>query len=163
MSAKYSLGHKACRKIHKDIVNSTNGYSLTITLKPYFNKDPVNIQYRQLTQDVIALLHKLDRYYNIIMLSPEFTKDFNVHYHCYFILPDDMDIISFEQNFKRLRTKKGSIGSNYKLKQIDSVSKELLDYPFKDIDRTLRYSKVDNCLFNPYHSVLMGRNPWKII
>jgi len=163
MIEKLCLAHRRAKKIHKQIVQHPNAYSLTITLKPYYNKDPVHDQFRSLTGDLTLLLKRLDRYYNLIMITPEFTKEFNVHYHCYFILPSDMDIQTFEQNFKRLRTKKGCIGTNYKLKKVDEVTDKLIEYPFKDVERTLRYSRIDNCLFNPYHSILTGRNSWKII
>lgn len=163
MSQKFALGHKTARKTHKAIVNDPNGYSLTITLKPYYNKEPVHNQYRALTSDLTLLINRLNRYFNIVMMTPEFTKDYNVHYHCYFVLPTEMDIQTFEQNFKRLRTKKGCIGTNYKLKKIDEVTENLVNYPFKDIERTLKYSQIDNCLFSPYHSIIQGRNPWKII
>lgn len=160
---KYKLGHSKAKKAHSSIVNHANSYSLTLTLKPYYNSLPVHEQYRKYTADLTALFLKLNRYYNIIMCTPEFTKEYNIHYHTYFVLPDEMDIETFEQNFKRLRTKGGCIGTNYKLKKIDEVTEVLENYPFKDIERTLKYSKIDNCLFTPWHGIMYGRNPWKII
>lgn len=163
MTERFCLGHKKAKKFHNSIIEDGNSYSLTVTLKPYYNSMPVNEQFRMFSNELINLLVKLNRYYNILMFTPEFTKDFNIHFHIYFVLPDDMDIEVFNQNFKRLRLKKSCIGPNYKLKKVDSVTDILREYPFKDVERTLKYSKIDNCLFQPYHGIIKGLNPWKII
>lgn len=162
MEQRFVLGHRKAKKIHKEIVSAPNAYSLTITLKPYYNSQPVHEQHRLMQNELRNLLVKLNRYYNVVMFTPEFTKDYNIHYHCYFILPQEMDVQTFNQNFKRLRLKRGVIGPNYKLKQVDDVTETLINYPFKDITRTLKYSSIENCLFQPYHAVIQGRNPWKL-
>lgn len=163
MENKYVLGHRKAKKNHEQIVKHENSYSLTLTLKPYYHSLPVHEQHRLMSHELKQLLLKLNRYYNVIMTTPEFTKAFVIHYHCYFVLPQEMDEQVFEQNFKRLRLKRGVIGPNYKLKKIDEITDKLINYPFKDIERTLKYSSIENCLFQPYHSIIMGHNSWKII
>jgi hypothetical protein len=160
---KYALGHKHAKSTHERIISSERAYSLTTTLKPYYNSEPVHNQHNLYLAQLIPLLHKLNRYYNELMFTPEFTKDFNIHFHIYFILPTDISIETFDQNWKRLCSKRGVIGRNYKLKQIDSVTPELKNYPFKDKERTIRYSQIENCLFKPYHGILNGKNSWKIL
>lgn len=163
MEQKLCLGHRKAKKNHHEIVKHENSYSLTLTMKPYYHSLPVHEQHRMMSHELKNLLTKLNRYYNVIMTTPEFTKAFVIHYHCYFVLPQEMDIQVFEQNFKRLRLKRGVIGPNYKLKKVDEVTDTLLNYPFKDIQRTCKYSSIENCLFTPYHSIIMGHNSWKII
>lgn len=163
MLKRYSLGHSKAREIHKQIVNHPNSYSLTITLKPYYNSFPIHEQHRYFQQDLNKMFERLDRYYNKAMISPEVTKRHNLHYHCYFILPDEVDHIVFEQNFKLYRYKKTCIGPDYKLKKVDEITDTLLNYPFKDINRTTMYSNIVNCLFQPTHTCYSGRNSWKII
>jgi len=152
MYEKYSLGDQKARDTHKDIVNSGIGYSLTLTLKPRYNSLPVHEQYNKFSLNIRKLFNELENYYKLVMISFEFTKDFNVHAHLY-LTSNVEDIQTFEQNFKRLKSGYDFIGTNYRLKKIDLVSDELLNYPFKDIERTNKYSKIDNCLFNPFHYV----------
>lgn len=163
METKYKLGHSRAKKTHKQIVSHLNSYSLTMTLKPYYNSLPAYEQYRLYSNELRNLLIKMNRYYNIIMSTPEFTKEYNLHYHLYFILPDEMDIQTFEQNLKKFMLKRGVIGRNYKLKKIDEVTEKLINYPFKDLERTNKFSNIQGCLFTPYHSIINGLNPWKII
>lgn len=163
MSTKYGLGHKTARKLHTEIINSPNAYSLTLTLKPYYNSLPIYEQHRMMEESIKQLFKKLHRYYNKVMYTPEVTKQHNIHYHCYIVLPQELNHIVFDQNFRKSRTKKGSIGPNYKLKEIDEVSDELNNYPFKDIQRTQMYSDINGCLFKPCHTIVNGLNSWKII
>lgn len=152
---KYSLGSDKARETHRNIININNGYSLTITSNPRNNSLPVNEQYTKLNRDLLTIFKELGHYYNLLMWSPEFTKDYNIHFHVYF-KTDVEDIQIFEQNFKKSKKFSKNIGFMYKLKKIDSLSPELTDYPFKDIDRTLKYSTIENCLFHPYHYVIKG-------
>lgn len=176
MEKRYKLGHKKAIKIHNDIINRPNAYSLTLTLKPYYNALPIHEQYNKYTANLSAMMKRMNRTYNIVMATPELTKEFNIHYHLYLQLPIDQDHILFEQSLKSCITKTGVIGRNYRLKKIDEVTDILKGYPFKDIERTLyvrdrlpRISnnttneKNSNCLFNPFHSVFTGKNSWKII
>lgn len=156
---KYTLGSDKARKTHRDIIISDNSYSLTITLNPRFYCLPVNEQYNKSTREIRTIMDGLSHYYNEMFITPEFTKDYNVHYHCYFTMPCDGDVMVFEQNWKRLRNQTKTIGFNYRLKKIDEVTTELTNYPFKDIERTTKYSKVENCLFNPYHLFIKGQQP----
>lgn len=163
MSTKYCLGHKTARKLHTEIINSPNAYSLTLTLKPYYNSLPLYEQHRMMEESMKQLFKKLNRHFNKVMYTPEVTKQHNIHYHCYIVLPEGVSYVVFEQNFKKSRTKKGSIGANYKFKEIDEVTDILNSYPFKDIARTTSYAAINGCLFNPSHTFLNGLNSWKII
>lgn len=148
---KHKLGAVKAKANHNRIINSDYSYSLTITLNRYWNTFPVNEQYNKLSCELVKVFKELAPYYVELMMTPEFTVDYNVHFHVYFILSDSIDAIVFEQNWKRLICKSKVIGFIYKLKKVDEVTDRLKDYPFKDVERTLKYSKVENCLFNPYH------------
>jgi hypothetical protein len=101
------------------------------------------------------------------MFSPELNKANVIHIHCYLVLPLGEDHLRFEQSLKRHRTKAGVIGPNYKLKIVDEITERLLNYPFKDIERTLyvksRIDGIGNLIFDPYHLIIQGYNSWKII
>lgn len=161
MLTKYSLGHKEARKIHSRIINALNSYALMISLNPRYNIDPINIQFYNLDNELRCLFKRLNRTFNEIMYTPELTKDTNLHYHVYFTMPEEMTHEVFEQQFKLLRRKSSYIGSYYKLTKIDDPEGEIKEYPFKDIQRTRRISKIDNVLFIPYHGYLKGQSPFK--
>lgn len=164
---RYSLGNSKARNIHSNIINSPNSYSLTLTLKPYYNALPINEQFNKMIQDTHRLFTNINRTYNIIMITPELTKDYNIHLHAYLQLPIDEDYIRFLQSFKKHLCKRSVIGRNFKLKKIDCVTDKLTNYPFKDIERTKhvknRLDGIGNLLFTPYHLILTGFNSWKII
>jgi len=157
MYEKFTLGHDKAREVHNSIINIDSGYSLTLTLNPRFNSLPVNEQYRKFSKELKELFTEIEAYFNVLMISFEFTKDYNIHAHVYFNTAVE-DIQLFEQNFKKQKQKYISIGRNYKLKKIDEISDELKNYPFKDIERTMKYSKLENVLFNPFHYVKRNHN-----
>lgn len=148
---KYKLGAKKAIHHHRNIVSNGSAYSLTVTLNPYWNSFPVHEQYNKLSRELLLVLKELGPYYSDMFITPEFTKDYNIHFHCYFKLGTEVEIETFHQNWKRLSCKSKTIGRDHKLKYIDEITETLLKYPFKDIERTTKYSMVDNCLFNPYH------------
>lgn len=76
-------------------------------------------------------------------------------------MPEGMHHDVFEQQFKALRKKTSAIGANYSLKLIDDPEGDIKDYPFKDIERTKKISKIDNVLFSPYHGYYKGQSPFK--
>lgn len=164
---KYKLGHKKAVKTHNDIITHVNSYSLTLTLKPYANSMPIHEQFRKMMKDITEAFTEINRTYNIVMFTPELTKDYNIHVHAYLVLPLEEDHIRFEQAFKTVRRKALVIGPNYKLKKIDEITDALKKYPFKDIERTesvrqriegKNYESRANVLFEPYHLILKGMN-----
>lgn len=148
---KLKLGANKAKAHHSRIIDSGNAYSLTVTLNRYYNTFPVNEQYNKLSAELVRIFKELGPYYKELMMTPEFTKDYNVHFHVYFVLSDNVEIILFEQNWKRLICRNKVIGFMYKLKFVDEITEVLRGYPFKDIERTKKYSEVENCLFSPYH------------
>lgn len=147
---KYTLGNSKAREAYNNIITSANAYSLTLTINPRYYCLPVNEQYNKSMREVKILMRNLSHYYNEMFITPEFTKDYNIHYHIYFKMTCE-DYVTFEQNFKKYRNQTKLLGYNYRLKKVDEVTEELKGYPFKDIERTTRYSNVDNCLFKAYH------------
>lgn len=145
----WTLGHKKAVAKHEEIVNHNYSYSLTITLNPYYNSYSMDDQYNSMKRDIIGLLKEIGAFYEQAMITPEYTKDYNLHWHCYIVITKD--IMVFEQNMKHHKRKFKMIGFNYKLKKIDSVTNELKGYPFKDIQRTNSYSEALFNRFNPTH------------
>lgn len=154
---KYALGKDKAKSIHNDIINDDNAFSLTVTLNPYYNSLPVHEQYRHMSNDLVKIFKEIAPYYNELMMTPEFTQDYNVHFHCYLKLPFDAEMITFEQNWKRARMGSKYVGKMYKLKKVDEITEILKGYPFKDVERTIRYSQVENCLFTPNHYVFRSK------
>lgn len=154
---RYNLGSDKAKEIHNSIINGDGAYSLTVTLNPFFNSLPVHEQYNKLSRELVKVFKEIGSYYNELMMTPEFTKDYNVHFHCYLKLPRDEDYQVFEQNWKKAKMGLKTIGRMYKLKMVDEVSPELKNYPFKDNERTIKYSQIDNCLFTPNHYVFRSK------
>lgn len=162
MYEKFQLGADKAREVHTSIISDVRGHTLTLTLRPYYNSFPVNEQYRKFSNDIKKLFIEIEAYYNTLMISFEFTKDYNIHAHLYFTTEVE-DLQLFEQNFKKCKRKFDSIGINYKLKPIGGLQgiedfEALNNYPFKDIERTLKYSKLENVLFKPFHYVKRCHN-----
>jgi len=145
----WTLGSKKAVAKHLSIVNSENAYSLTLTLNPFYNSLSIIDQYNKCQSEVIKLVKELGPYFTEFMITGEFTKEFNVHWHCYFVMK--CEYMVFEQNMKHLKYKYKLIGNNYKLKLIDNVTDNLKGYPFKDIERTNSYAEAMMQRFNPRH------------
>jgi len=144
----YSLGHDDARIIHTEIINNiANNYSLTITLNPYYRSYTCSLQYKSMLKELKEIF-KNNAYYETLMFTCEYTQEMNCHFHCYFTTSN---VIYFEQFFKQQIKNSKHIGKVYKLKKIDEISVELLEYPFKDIDKTLYLDKAIS--FNPKHYV----------
>lgn len=162
MYEKFTLGNDKARAVHTAIIDDKRGYSLTLTLNPRYNCLPVNEQYRKFSQQIKKLFIDIEQYYNTLMISFEFTKDYNIHAHLY-LVSEVEDFALLEQNFKKEKQKYDSIGRNYKFYNIggkDNICDydALNDYPFKDIERTKRYSVLENVMFKPFHYVRRCHN-----
>jgi len=145
----WTLGSKKAVTKHLSIVNSEKAYSLTLTLNPFYNSYSVIEQYNEYTKQIIKLVKEIGAYFTEFMITPEFTKEHNIHYHCYFVMRCEPFV--FEQNMKHHKFKYKMIGNNYKLKLIDEVSDILKGYPFKDIERTNMYAEAMMNRFKPTH------------
>lgn len=162
MYEKYILGHDKAREVHTSIICDQRGYSLTLTLNPRYNILPVNEQYRKFSNEIKKLMTDIEQYYNVLMVSFEFTKDYNIHAHLY-LTSEVEHFVLLEQNLKKAKLRYDSIGRNYKFYCIGGKDRiidydVLNDYPFKDIERTLQYSRLENVLFKPFHYVKRCHN-----
>jgi len=145
----WTLGSKKAVTKHLSIINSENSYSLTLTLNPFYNSLSIIDQYNKCQSEVIKLAKELGPYFAEMMITGEYTKEYNIHWHIYFVMKG-LPMV-FEQNMKHLKYKYKLIGNNYKLKLIDEVSDALKGYPFKDIERTNSYAEAMMQRFNPRH------------
>lgn len=146
---RMSLGHIKAWHLHEDLANIQDGYSLTLTINPYYNVNSMDTQYNLLLKDITAFMKELGPFYRKAMITPEYTKDYNCHFHIYF--KSDKTMLNIDQQIKYLKHKYKHIGKNYKLKKIDEVSDELKKYPFKDIDKTKHYAEACENRMEPKH------------
>lgn len=146
---KWTLGSQKAIAKHEEIVSKMNSYSLTMTINPFYNSYSMDDQYNQMVKQIVNLFKELGPYYEELMITPEYTKEYNLHWHVYFVTNHDHMI--FEQNMKHHKLKYKMIGFNYKLKKIDDVTNNLKSYPFKDIERTNHFSEALSQRFNPQH------------
>lgn len=146
---RLTLGSSKARKLHEQIVSHNNCYSLTITLNPWFNTLSMCDQFDRTQKEIIAFFKEMAPYFKESMASPEFTEDYNIHYHCYIVANNDE--LAFIQNVKHHIVKHKVFGKVWKLKKVDEVTNNLKGYPFKDIERTTSYSEALGYRFNPKH------------
>lgn len=151
----WALDSRKANAKHLQIISGNNSYSLTVTLNPRYNHYDVVTQYKDYTRELIKLMKEIGPFYSEMMLTPEFTKDHNIHFHCY--IDTKYDPFVFEQMFKQKKLPYKMIGINYKLKKIDSVTPELIKYPFKDTMRTTMYAEATFNNFQPTHIYLRPR------
>lgn len=147
------LGCQKARDIHLDIVQGKRSYSLTVTLNPHWQMLPMNEQHDNLKREVKGIFSQMVEFYDVAMITPEFTENYDIHFHCYFKLREGVEIITFDQNFKKCRCKTKYTGRNYKLKYVDNPTERIINYPFKDNNKVIHYSQIKNCMFKPSHTV----------
>lgn len=155
---QYLLGDANAKSVHEQIIMSNDAYTLTLTLNPFYNKLSVDEQYNKMVADVKALFERLGPFIKEVFITAEYTQDYNVHFHVYFT---SSDIFAFEQNYKYYKKQYYTIGNNYKLKKIDQVTAALKNYPFKDIERTLKYADAVFNRFVPRHIHIISVNTFK--
>lgn len=155
----YLLGDEHAKDLHNMIITSNDSYSLTLTLNPFYNKLSIDEQHNKMIVDVKTLFERLGPFIKDVLITPEFTENYNVHFHIYFTCND---IFAFEQNYKYHKKQLYTIGNNYKLKKIDEVTKSLKNYPFKDIDRTMKYADAVFNRFIPRHTYIRSANTFKL-
>lgn len=149
--SKFSLGSRKAVRTHEDIVESEHCYSLTITLNPYYNSLSMDDQYNKMSKELIAFFGEMAPSFQIAMSTPEYTVDHNLHWHNYIVMNNDPMV--FQQNIKHYIRQHKTFGRMYKLKIVDEVTDRLLEYPFKDIQRTNSYSEALSARFNPQHYI----------
>lgn len=150
-----ALGTDTAKEHHAHIVNHPNSFSLTITLNPMYNHLICGSQYRHLLREYYKIFTDWDAKFHKVMITPEITKQLNIHLHTYFILNNIEDWAELEQIIRTQLKPNSYIGKMYKLKKVDSVSSVLLNYPFKDIERTKMLGNVKKAEFHPHHTLLM--------
>jgi len=152
----YKLGHDTVRQHHIKICNDLeNGYSLTITLNPRKNHDSIIDQYRGLRSECIRVLKQLGHKFEIAIMTPEITKEGNIHFHVYLKLYNGINPYAFQELFKY--EKKGNnqwIGTNFKLKKIYEVTDNLLNYPFKQNQQMRELSENLGNLITFVHTII---------
>lgn len=146
---QWTLGSAKAVTKHHSIVNNNKCYSLTITLNPYYKSYSMDDQYNNMKQQVIDFFKEMGPNIEEAMITPEFTEDYNLHWHCYIVAKYDEMV--FQQNIKHFIKQHKMLGRVFMLKKIDEVTERLKEYPFKDIQRTNHFSEALSARFNPKH------------
>jgi hypothetical protein len=152
----YKLGHATVKEHHTKICNDlNNSYSLTVTLNPRMNHDSIIDQYRGLRGELIRVFKQIGHKFEKLIMTPEVTKEGNIHFHVYLTLYTGVNPYAFQELFKY--EKKGNnkwIGTNFKFKKIDETTDNLINYPFKQ-NQQMREIQENLCnLISFVHTII---------
>lgn len=146
-------------RTHEEIINMPIAYSLTFTLNLKKNHLLAGPQYKGMLKQLEGFIITGSHLWTKFMMTPELTKECNIHFHCYYNPTTCHDEDQVHTLIKLMYDFRGYVGQNYKLKKIDSVTPELSKYPFKDFERTLRVAALPKCKFNPRHIIYNKEAP----
>ena len=132
----------------------TGGEYCSITFTLYKNNDDILTQFRKATleiedacffwaekyakkKELWGTRNEVSPYFEELIIIPELTETFNIHFHGFIKLNNYLDFPYFHNEVKKFCTHSKYIGSQFKLKQYDDLIKELpyggtcQGYPFK--------------------------------
>lgn len=126
-------------------------YSLTITLNPRLYNADILTQYREAVREIKKLFYYRqgksreivwNPYIYKVYVSPELTKTNNIHFHG-IVVCDPTQAHNIRDTIKGHTWKCDTLGRQHSFKQIDMVTTELINYPFKDLETLKKYSSSD--------------------
>lgn len=157
------LDSKKAHKVHEEIVRDVKSYSLTFNISKILMDRSMKEQYTQGRNAILRLFKNLSSLFLKGMVSGEFNKNKNMHFHCYFTsncetaeqLRDAIKtyIVHEWHNLWTLE------GKGWRLKKVDEISDELDNYPFKDIARTNVLLKFSCVQFQMSHTIFERKIP----
>lgn len=154
-SKNYNFDDPEAKKHHIEITAKINSFSLMFTLNKFMYSAPLYIQHNESKKELRKFFKSFVHDMNMseLMITPELTKDLNIHWHCYgtLIMLDN----AMDQRLKNFVFRNKVMGNYYKFTMINGhyLNKEaLLDYPFKDTKKTMTLcNALANC--RPIHTV----------
>lgn len=151
------LGSNKAIATHHEIINHEKAYSLTFNISKHLMNHNMKDQYMQGRNAILRVFKNLSSLFTKGMVSLEFNKNKNAHFHSYFIsncetseMLRDAIKTYIPHEWQSLWT---SEGNGWRLKVIDSITDELSQYPFKDIPRTQLLVKCSYKDFEAKHTI----------
>lgn len=143
------------KKIQSLIV--LGNYSLTFNITKHLANEDIGSQYKRGLRDIISLFNDMAAYIPDASISVELNKNDQIHFHCY--IKTTLDSFTLTDTIKyHIQKYKHTLwqlhGHGWRLKIIDEVKTELLEYVFKDEQRTIEYNKLTLGRFNPKHVII---------
>jgi len=140
--------HKQARKYYKEVygaaehVSDSGVYSLTFNITKNCANQHRQKSYQDSNKDVRNFYNELGPYIRNCFIATELNKSGQIHYHTYFQLIDSkLNVDKLVDLIKLILSDKRSLwkdhGYGWRLKNVDCLSPEFINYPFKDINRTI--------------------------
>jgi hypothetical protein len=145
---------KKAKTLIRSLITLGN-YSLTLNINTRLrDTEDLASQYKIALRDIVLFFNDLFAYVPKASISVEFNKNEQIHFHCYFATsvetPIIVDLIKF--HIKKYKKSLWILeGHGWKLKIIDEITQELLNYVFKDEERTLTFQTRTMGRFIPKH------------
>lgn len=153
---KLKSGCDKMRQLHHDIIRRVNSYSMTFNITKNLANEHRQKTYVDSIKEIKYLFEKIGPFLNEVTISPEYNKNNQIHWHCYFDTKEGVtgdklvDAIKYHITACR-KVLWTDQGYGWKLKAIDELTEVLDNYPFKDIERGATLSKECYQPFELYH------------
>lgn len=143
----YSLDDNNIKDYYIANLNNADCYSITFTLHPSLNNADILTQYRKAIQEIKSskiFYRKNKKLFDVhpdfeeMIIVPELTQKLNIHFHGYFKCnPASAGL--FQNEFKKLCFHSQILGRQHTFKNIDKMTDELRNYPFKEIEQLKKF------------------------
>lgn len=144
----YSLNDNNLKDYYIATLNNDDCYSITLTINPLLNNADILTQYRKAIMEIKSskIFYRKDKKlfdvhpdFEEMILVPELTpKNLNIHFHGYFKCnPEKAQY--FQNEFRKMCYHSQVLGRQHMFKNIDNMTDELRNYPFKDLDQLMKF------------------------
>lgn len=143
----YDLNDPMIKEYYQAHIDSDSCRSITLTLNPVMYNADILTQYRTAIQELkkskIFFFKQKGQItvhpdFEEMIVIPELTDTLNIHFHGYFKCnPEKAQY--FYNEFRKFTYKNEVFGRQMMFKNIDKMTDELKDYPFKDINELLKF------------------------
>jgi len=143
---------------HHELVRSNKCYSLTFNITTQLNHENQKTIFSKALRSIIKIFKSLNGSFQGGMITLEYNKQNQQHFHAYFMSPIETEFTLLDQIKTEMVIHKKILWTDpdhgYKLKKVDEITDKLLNYPFKDILRTKQIADMAHDHFNPTHVLL---------
>jgi hypothetical protein len=158
----HPLDSTKAKDCHKYLITTGKCYSLTINISTSITCHSEKVVYQLSHATIKKILTGLNGNFQGGMVTMEYNKNKQQHFHIYFLSPVENEHTLIDQ-LKELfcRYPKilwNSCGNGWRLKKVDEVTPELTNYPFKDCKRTQQIADLAYDHFIPSHVVIRSKD-----